>query len=95
MKRLIVLSILLGGCQKPAAQAPVYNYTFTDNSQFIVGDSNAVQSIPTTKNTQKSESSASAESKKIASHWWIFALLIGAAACGAGYYAWRRGILKF
>lgn len=94
MKRLIVLSILLAGCQKPAAQAPVYNFTFTDQSSIIVGDNNRPVITPETDNNQRTESVATAETKKTTSHMWIFWLILISMLAAGAYYAYRRGRIK-
>lgn len=94
MKRLIVLSVLLAGCQKPAAQAPVYNYTFTDQSSIIVGDNNRPVITPKTDNNQRTESVATAETKKTTSQMWIFWLILAIGLVGGAYYAYRRGWIK-
>lgn len=89
--KIILLVILLVGCQKPAAQAPVYNFTFTDQSSVIVGDNNKPIIAPDAESEQRAESVATAEAKKVTPKTWILFLILGLISCGSVYYAWRRG----
>ena len=94
MLKIISLALVLPSCQKPVAQAPVYNFTFTDQSSIIVGDNNSPVIAPETDNDQRAESVATAEAKpgnlKAALAVWLIVWLL----VFAGYYAWRRGWIK-
>lgn len=90
----MILSVILAGCQKPAAQAPVYNFTFTDQSSIIVGDNNRPVITPETDNNQRTESVATAETKKTTSQMWILWLILISMLAAGAYYASRRGWIK-
>lgn len=76
--------------QKPVSQAPVYNITLTDNSQWIVGDSNTADSRPTTKADQAAKPKTDAQADNTTSNMWIFWLVMVAVLAAGGYLAYRK-----
>lgn len=92
---IIALSCLLSCTNKqPVADAPVYNITFTDNSQLIVGDQNSTESHAETKTEQVAKPVASIEDKEVVSRAWILCLILAVVACGTGVLAWKKGWIK-
>lgn len=98
MKKIfLILSVLfVFGCQtqEPVSQAPVYNITLTDNSQWVVGDNNATESNPETKSEQSAEPSVDARAEENKSNMWIFWLILLCVGCVGGYFAYIKWIKK-
>lgn len=90
--------MLLFGCttQAPISQAPVYNVTVTDNSQYVIGDNNQTESTPTTSAEQVAKPDISAQAKSGGNGIWLFWLgfMLGAAGVIAGYLVYIRYIKK-
>lgn len=96
-KVVIVLSLLtVAACnqQQPTSEAPVYNITLTDNSQWVLGNNNATDSKSETKSDNTSKPSADAESadKDTSSNMWLFWLVMVAALGAGGYFVYRKYI---
>lgn len=95
LKVFMLISILFcSGCtnQQPVSQAPVYNVTLTDNSQYIVGDNNAAETKATTTAEQVAKPDVSAAAQKKGSDMFLFWLgfVLGLATFGAGLYLYKR-----
>lgn len=101
MKKVLAVFIsvfILVGCtnQTPVSQAPVYNITVTDNSQYVVGDNNKTDSKPTTKAEQTAEPDVSASARASGNSFYLFLLgfVLGAVSVIAGYLIYLRYIKK-
>ena len=82
--------MLLFGCttQTPVSQAPVYNVTVTDNSQYVVGDNNKAETKPVVRAEQVAKPDVVAEATKKDADWFLFwcGVLAGAIICfSAGF----------
>lgn len=87
----VVLLLLLCACaQKPVAQAPVYNITLTDNSQWVIGDNNSAQSAPKTESEQVARPQTEARTEYTQSDAWVLYLLLMVALGTAGYLAYKK-----
>lgn len=96
---IVIISILaLSGCtnQTPAAQAPTYNVTLTDNSQYIVGDNNAADTKATTAAEQTSKPDVKAVADKSGSDLFLFWLgfILGVGASVAGFFVYLKYFKK-
>lgn len=94
----MALFILLLGCtaQAPISEAPVYNVTVTDNSQYVIGDNNKAESRPDTTVKPISTPETSAQAKSSGSNIWLFWLgfVLGAVGVIGGYLVYIRYIKK-
>ena len=91
-----LLSVFLFGCtnQTPVSQAPVYNITYTDNSQTISGDNNNPVSKPDTSTDQVAKPDIATKADNTTSNMWIYWLIITVVAGIAGYFVWKKWIKK-
>lgn len=98
MKKILLCTAMLFGCttQAPVSQAPVYNVTVTDNSQYVIGDNNQTESAPTTTAEQVAKPDASAQAKSTGNGIWLFWLgfMFGVAGVVGGYLVYIRYIKK-
>ena len=91
--KAIVCCIVLTGCttQTPVSNAPSYNITMTDNSQWIVGDGNKADSRATTTAEQTAKPEVSAAAKEAGGGLLVFFLgfILGAAATIGAWLGWK------
>ena len=79
MKRFILISLLiLSACnnQAPVSQAPIYNFTYTDNSQYVIGDNNSPTQSPNTSTEQSATPNVNATADSKISEMWKYWLVI-------------------
>lgn len=91
---LVLLTLF--GCtnQKPVAQAPVYNVTFTDNSQLIIGNNNTPSQSASTSTTQTAKPNVAAHADNTESGMWkLYLALI--LISGAIIYIYRKEIFAW
>lgn len=90
--------IFLLGCtaQAPVSEAPVYNVTVTDNSQYVIGDNNKAESRPDTTAKPVAKPETSAQAKNKGNNLWLFwfGFLLGACSVAAGYLVYLRHFRK-
>lgn len=94
----VVAVFALASCtnQTPIAQAPTYNVTLTDNSQYIVGDNNAADTKATTTAEQTAKPDVKATADKSGSDLFLFWLgfILGVGASVAGYFVYLKYFKK-
>jgi len=91
-----LIGCFLGGCtnQTPVSQAPVYNITYTDNSQTVTGNNNKPVSKPDTSTDQVSKPTVGATADNTTSNMWIYWLIMTIIVGVGGYFAWKKWIKK-
>ena len=98
MKKILLCTALLFGCttQAPVSQAPVYNVTVTDNSQYVIGDNNQTESTPTTSAEQVAKPDTTAQAKSGGNGIWLFwlGMLLGIAGSIGVYLIYARYFKK-
>lgn len=98
MKKIILCTVFLFSCtaQAPVSQAPVYNVTVTDNSQYVIGDNNKAEARPETIARPVAQPDVSAQAKSTGNGFWLFWLgvLVGCAGMVALYIIYLRYFSK-
>ena len=82
--------------QKPVSQAPVYNITMTDNSQYVVGDNNIADTKPTATVDQVSKPDVSTTAKDSGGRFYLFLFGFGTGlfVCALGYFLYVKYFKK-
>jgi t-SNARE complex subunit (syntaxin) len=73
---LFVGLFMLGCTNQTPATAPIINYTYTDNSQTIIGDNNKPVSKPDTSVDNATTATATADNTVKKSNIWIFYTIV-------------------